>query len=488
MTKARNIILLSSLILFSTSACDRNKIPENAPKAISILANDEEKQNIDLKVGDIFNLTVKITPEDAVLNGVTWKTSDESIVTVDEGGKVLAKATGTAIVSVTSTEYSYLTSSVFVNVSESVHQDGVGSGFTKDDPVFKGNEGKDEPLEIYFIEMRQQYEDCIYIKKGNVDILIDGGEAFDGEYASQFMSEKMGDNRLDLVIATHGDSDHINGLPNALKNIKHISTIIDYGGIQNSAYSRAKQKFIEEGTVYHTAYDCANLTNGITSRYYLTSEFYVDILNTGCYCKNDESNSSNPYSVAALFTYKDFKFFTAGDLTSSSEESLMANVDLPNVTLYKASHHGSHGSNTQNFMNKLNPKGVAISAAISRDSYGVKEPSKPKPSWGNLGATSGHPAEAAVERIYKIPNIMANRRVYWNAVNGTMCFSTHGENDFQFAGSPTMKGYYDIEKTGGKGVWNETLQDFENKVTGEENLKFSETKAFKFRGYDKFLA
>ena len=101
MTKARNIILLSSLILFSASACDRNKIPENAPKAISILANGEEKQNIDLKVGDIFNLTVKITPEDAVLNGVTWKTSDESIVTVDEGGKVLAKATGTAIVSAT---------------------------------------------------------------------------------------------------------------------------------------------------------------------------------------------------------------------------------------------------------------------------------------------------------------------------------------------------------------------------------------------------
>ena len=141
MTKARNIILLSSLILFSASACDRNKIPENAPKAISILADGEEKQNIDLKIGDIHNLTVKITPEDAVLNGATWKTSDESIVSVDEGGKVLAKATGTAIVSVTSNEYSYLTSSVFVNVSESVHQDGVGSGFTKDDPVFKGNEG-----------------------------------------------------------------------------------------------------------------------------------------------------------------------------------------------------------------------------------------------------------------------------------------------------------------------------------------------------------
>ena len=33
----------------------------------------------------------------------------------------------------------------------------------------------------------------------------------------------------------------------------------------------------------------------------------------------------------------------------------------------------------------------------------------------------------------------------------------------------------------------EVLNDFENKVTGEENLKFHETKAFKFRGYDQLI-
>ena len=138
-------------------------------------------------------------------------------------------------------------------------------------------------------------------------------------------------------------------------------------------------------------------------------------------------------------------------------------------------------------MNKLNPKGIAISAAIPRGSYGT-EPKPPSPSIkNNLNATSGHPAAEAVKRIYQIPNIMANLRVYWNAVNGTMCFKSHGENDFEFSGSPTMKGYYDLTKTNGVGEWDEKANDWKNKVTGEENLKFSETKAFKFRGYDKYL-
>jgi len=36
-------------------------------------------------------------------------------------------------------------------------------------------------------------------------------------------------------------------------------------------------------------------------------------------------------------------------------------------------------------------------------------------------------------------------------------------------------------------VWNETLKDFENKVTGEENLRLHETKVFEFRNYIQYL-
>ena len=34
---------------------------------------------------------------------------------------------------------------------------------------------------------------------------------------------------------------------------------------------------------YHSAYDCVNKLNDATDRYYLTSEFYFDVLNTGNY-------------------------------------------------------------------------------------------------------------------------------------------------------------------------------------------------------------
>ena len=104
-----------------------------------------------------------------------------------------------------------------------------------------------------------------------------------------------------------------------------------------------------------------------------------------------------------------------------------------------------------------------------------------------MNAASGHPAAAAIERIYKAPNISQNLNVYWNAVNGTMKFTSYGENDFIFTGSKTMKGYYDLSLTNGKPVWNDELKDFENKVSGEENYKLHETRVFQFRGYTKYL-
>ena len=82
---------------------------------------------------------------------------------------------------------------------------------------------------------------------------------------------------------------------------------------------------------------------------------------------------------------------------------------------------------------------------------------------------------------------MKDLRVYWNMVNGTMCFTSHGENDFTFKGSPTLKGYYDLTLTDGVGVWDEESSNWKNKVTGEENLKLHETKVFQFRGYEQFL-
>ena len=453
------------------------------PEGIQILVNGESKDEVNVTLGDTFNLSVNTKLE------VTYTVDDSSIVSIDENGKGSALKLGTAIVSASLKNYSYLKSSLFVNVKSKVEQLGVGSGFSADDPIFIGNEGEDEPLEIYFIEMRQMYADSIYIKKGNVDILIDAGEAIDGELVNQVLKEKMNDNRLDLLMASHGDSDHIAGMSNALKDIENVSLVIDYGGSATNVYTKVRDEYIKKGAVYHSAYDCVNFTAGITSRYYFTSEFYLDILDTGQYIANNYAKAaSNPQSVSCLFTYKDFTFFSSGDITTSTEESLVNRTFLPNVTLYKASHHGSNGSNGRTILDTLNPKGVAISSARPSGSYGNDDIKPNKNNTYNLDGGKGHPYDEAIQRIYQTANIMKDLRVYWNMVNGTMCFTTYGENDFTFHGSPTLKGYYDLSKTDGEPVWNEELQDFENKVTGEEDKKLSDTVVFKTRGYDKYLA
>lgn len=473
------IILLILVITSLTSCASFGGIMSS--QNIEIMKDNVLVEELDVLVGDSFNLSTN----QSSTSDLVWTSSNNQVVTVDMNGNVEVLAKGQVVLSVTVKETPYITDSIYINSSNKVEQTGVGIG-TKDDPIFLGNEGEDEPIEVYFLEMQHIYADSIFIKKGNVEVLIDAGWQYDGNYVDTVLTQYCADDRLDLFMVSHSDGDHIDGVANALKNVDNISLMIDYGGVGTGNVLATRKKYTAKDMVYHSAYDCINNLNGATSRYYLTEEFYFDILNTGNYLEPTGTSASNPYSVAVIFYYKNFSFFTAGDITTATEEKLLANEDLPEVTLYKASHHGSHGSNSQELLDTLNPKAVAISAARAnqyQDTPGAPQKDKTY----NLNAASGHPAAAAIERIYKAPNISQNLNVYWNAVNGTMKFTSYGENDFIFTGSKTMKGYYDLSITNEKPVWNDELNDFENKVTGEENYKLHETRVFQFRGYTKYL-
>ena len=473
------IILLILVITSLTSCADLGSIISR--QKIEIMKDNVLIEELDVIVGDSFNLSTNLSST----SDLVWTSSNKQVVTVDMNGNVDVLSKGQVVLSVTVKDTPYITDSIYVSSSNKVEQTGVGSG-TKDDPIFLGNEGEDEPIEVYFLEMQHIYADSIFIKKGNVEVLIDAGWQYDGNYVNTVLTQYCADDRLDLFMVSHSDGDHIDGIANALKNVDNISLMIDYGGVGTGNVLATRKKYTAKDMVYHSAYDCINNLNGATSRYYLTEEFYFDILNTGNYLAPTGTSASNPYSVAVIFYYKNFSFFTAGDITTDTEEKLIVNEDLPEVTLYKASHHGSHGSNSQELLDTLNPKAVAISAARAnqyQDTPGAPQKDKTY----NLNAASGHPAAAAIERIYKAPNISQNLNVYWNAVNGTMKFTSYGENDFIFTGSKTMKGYYDLSLTNGKPVWNDELKDFENKVSGEENYKLHETRVFQFRGYTKYL-
>ena len=454
-------------------------------KGIEILKEETEIDELVITEGDIVQLSALIDSDSVNAIPTTWESSDETVATVN-GGTLKALKNGKAVITVSVNGKPYINDSIYLTVNSKVHQIGVGSGLSKEDPIYIGNEGEEEPIEVRFIEMQHIYSDSIFIKKGGVEILIDAGYEYDGEFVNKIIKQYCTDGRLDVLMVSHSDGDHVDGIANALKDVENISLMVDYGGVGTGNVGDARKKYGQKDMIYHSAYDSVNKLNGASDIYYLTDDFYFEVLNTGKYIKNTETSASNPESLAVIFYYKNFTFFTGGDITTATEEALLKNEDLPEVTLMKAAHHGSHGSNSQDFLDTLNPKAVAISAARANQ-YQAKPGGPNKNNTYNLNAASGHPAAEAIGRIYKAPNISKNLNVFWNAVNGTMKFTSYGKNDFTFEGSATLKGYYDLSITDGKAVWNDTLNDFENKVTGEENFKLHESKVFIFRDYVKYL-
>ena len=75
---------------------------------------------------------------------------------------------------------------------------------------------------------------------------------------------------------------------NALKNVDRISLMVDYGGVGGGNVLSARNKYKALGMQYHSAYDSVNHLNGASDIYYLTEDFYFEVLNTGQYIKANE--------------------------------------------------------------------------------------------------------------------------------------------------------------------------------------------------------
>lgn len=71
------------------------------------------KSTHEMGVGDEFTLIATVLPENANNKAVTWESSDESIATVDENGKVSAVATGEVTITVKTVDGNKQTSCVF---------------------------------------------------------------------------------------------------------------------------------------------------------------------------------------------------------------------------------------------------------------------------------------------------------------------------------------------------------------------------------------
>ena len=234
-------------------------------------------------------------------------------------------------------------------------------------------------LEIHFLELGNKYTgDCTYINAGGIDILIDAGSKTSSiPTITAYLDQYVTDGILEYVIVTHAHQDHYAGFATSEKqeslfDIYECEVIIDFAQTNQketstmySNYIRERDAEIANGATHYTAYDCMTLGNNVFD---LGNTIELEILDSYYYYHKDSSGENN-HSVCCIINQGEQHFLFTGDLEEKGEEKLVELNDLPEVTLYKAGHHGSKTSSTETLLSIIKPQIVCVCCCAGSSEY-----------------------------------------------------------------------------------------------------------------------
>jgi len=206
----------------------------------------------------------------------------------------------------------------------------------------------DPTIETIMLDIGQG--DSIFIKfpynKGNV--LIDTGGLINSNYkvvinkTIPYLKSK-GILKLDYIILTHGDYDHMGEAINLVENFKVEKVIFNcgpYNDLEKELIKVLEKKKIK----YHSCIKKLNIDKN--RLYFLQTKEYDN--------ENDNSN--------VIYTELDgYKFMFMGDASTTTEKEIMSKYNLPDIDVLKVGHHGSRTSSSKGFINEISPKYSIIS-------------------------------------------------------------------------------------------------------------------------------
>lgn len=244
----------------------------------------------------------------------------------------------------------------------------------------------DGDFSVHFLELgNKNTGDCIYIRAGDNDILIDAGSKTNSiPVIKTYLDTYVTDGTLEYVIATHAHEDHIAGFAGSDSNpglfrYYECEVIIDFPLTDSSSriyerYVDERDQEVEEGAEHFTALECYNNENGAQRVYQLGENTTMTFLYN--YFYEHRASSENDYSVCTLFTHNGKNYLFTGDLENEGslkgEENLVKYNDLPECELYKAGHHGSKTSSSSALLEVIKPKIICVCCCAGNDEYTTK--------------------------------------------------------------------------------------------------------------------
>ena len=204
---------------------------------------------------------------------------------------------------------------------------------------------------VKFIDVGQG--EAILIALPEKTVLIDAGPTGSAPKIAQVLQE-LGRNKIDYLVATHPDEDHIGGMADVISSTQ-IGTIYAPNKTNNTATYRKFLTAIQNNNLQIILAEAGTIIDQ-------TDGYKLEIL----WPKKDANfPDTNDYSIIIKLTVGNKTFLFTGDApTSAILDSNPGHIDV-----LKLSHHGSRTGTTEQLVRKLSPTYAVLSYAVD-NSYG----------------------------------------------------------------------------------------------------------------------
>lgn len=242
-------------------------------------------------------------------------------------------------------------------------------------------------LKVLFLDVGQGASQLLVSPNGKT-MLIDAGDNDKEQLMLDYM-KKYGITKLDIVIGTHPDADHIGGLDKVIDHLDIGKVYLPKASSNTKTYESLLTSIKQKGLKVTTAKAGVKLD--------WDPDVQVEMLAP---VKSYKDNNNN--SAVVRLTHGANAILLTGDAESESEQDMIASKAELSADLMLVGHHGSNSSTTAAFLNKVKPKAAVIQVG--------------------KGNKYGHPKEKVLQRLEK-----QGVKVYRNDEQGTIAAISDGK-------------------------------------------------------------
>ncbi|WP_139492844.1 ComEC/Rec2 family competence protein [Brevibacillus dissolubilis] len=246
-------------------------------------------------------------------------------------------------------------------------------------------------LQVHFIDVGQADSFLIQLPNGQ-NMVIDGGNNADGTTVVNYIKSK-GITRLDYVVGTHPDEDHIGGLDTVINNFTVGKVYLPSRTSTTQTYTDLINAIKAKGLTATKAAAGVTILNTTADSKALTAVMVGPV--------KDTYSTNNNASAVIRLAYGSTSFLFSGDAELEAETDMVNSGRTLSANIYKAGHHGSRTSSSDAYLNKINPSVAVISCGA--------------------GNTYGHPHAETISKLQA-----RGIKIYRTDLQGTIIFTTSG--------------------------------------------------------------